>query len=61
VVKAEADGSTNVPRLYVAGDAMHPRHRHLVVSAASAGAISAEALNNLMLGEELESRLATAR
>jgi thioredoxin reductase len=25
VVKAEADGSTNVPGLYVAGDAMHPR------------------------------------
>jgi thioredoxin reductase len=61
VVEADADGSTNVPGLYVAGDAMHPRHRHLLISAALSGATSAMAINSRMLGEELESRLTAVR
>lgn len=61
VVETEADGSTHVPGLYVAGDAMHPRQRHLVMSAAVSGATSAMAINNRMLGEEIESILTTAR
>jgi thioredoxin reductase len=61
VVEAEADGSTNVPGLYAAGDAMHPRHRHLVMAAALSGATAGMAINNRMLGEEVEGRLMSAR
>ncbi|HEX2728754.1 MAG TPA: FAD-dependent oxidoreductase, partial [Rubrobacteraceae bacterium] len=61
VVETEADGSTNIPGLYVAGDAMHPRQQHLVAWAAVSGATTAMAINNRMLVEEIENSLTTTR